>query len=360
MRDTTTEPDRVAEGALKAFVVSVLRRFGIELPDATQAAEVIVEADLRGVETHGISALAGRYAELESGAIVATALPSELRRLGSVIAFEGHHGYGPVLIPRILPIAAEAARSHGIGLVTLRNTSHWGCPAFYSRWLARQGLIGIAISNTNPAMPLWGSAAKSVGNNPLTIAAPRREGEPVVLDISMQQISWGGIAQAKADGRRLPGQWGYDAAGQPTDDPGEIVASGRVRPMGDHKGSGLAFMFEILTGVLAAGAICFEVGKHTAAGRPAHYSQTFIAIKPDAIDTADGYFGNVEALCDGGHAAPLASGFAELLLPGERSSRTMAERRHKGIPVRRLRAAIEKLAALSDIAPPPILANQVT
>jgi L-2-hydroxycarboxylate dehydrogenase (NAD+) len=358
--DTTTEPERIAEGALKDFVVSVLRRLGIELSDARQAADVIVEADLRGVETHGVNALAGRYAELESGAIAATAWPSEVGRYGSIIAFDGHHGYGPVLIPRILPTVAEAARSHGIALVTLRNTSHWGCPAYYSRWLAGEGLIGNAVSNTNPAMPIWGSAAKSVGNNPLTIAAPRRDREPLVLDISMQQISWGGIAQAKADGRRLPGHWGYDMFGQPTDDPGEVVASGRVRPMGDHKGSGLAFMFEILTGVLAAGAICFEVGKHTAAGRPAHYSQTLIAIKPDAIDTADGYFSHVEALCEGAHAAPLAAGFTELLLPGERSTRTMAERRRNGIPIARLRAAIEKLAVACQIAPPPILANHVT
>ena len=359
MNEVTTGPERVAEGALKAFVAVVLSRLGIKPSDAAQAAEVIIEADLRGVETHGIKALASRYAELESGAIAATALPSQLRRCGSIVAFEGHNGYGPVLIPRILPTALEAAESHGIGLVTLRNTSHWGCPAYYSRWLAARGFIGIAISNTNPAMPLWGSAAKSVGNNPIAIAAPRREGEPLVLDISMQQLSWGGIAQADADGRRLPGNWGYDTAGSPTDDPGEIIASGRVRPMGDHKGSGLAFMFEILTGVLAAGATCFEVGKHTAAGRPAHYSQTFIAIRPDAVDTADGYFTQVEALCAGAHAAPLAAGFAEILLPGERSNRIMAERRRHGVPVRRLRAAIEKLAVVCQIAPPPMLASHV-
>jgi ureidoglycolate dehydrogenase (NAD+) len=358
--ETTTEPGRVAEGALKAFTVSVLGRVGIALPDASRAADVIVEADLRGVETHGINALASRYAELECGAIAATAVPSEIGRFGSIIAFDGHNGYGPVLIPRILPIAAETARAQGIGLMTLRNTSHWGCPAYYSRWLAGQGLIGIAISNTNPAMPLWGSAAKSVGNNPLTIAAPRRQGEPLVLDISMQQISWGGIAQAAADGRRLPGHWGYDTSGQPTDDPAEIAASGRVRPMGDHKGSGLAFMFEILTGILAAGAICFDVGKHTAAGRPAHYSQTFIGIKPDAINTAERYFDQVEALCEGGHAAPLAEGVTELWLPGERSSRIMADRRRRGIPIHRLRAAIEKLAAACQIAPPPLLASHVT
>jgi LDH2 family malate/lactate/ureidoglycolate dehydrogenase len=358
MTEITTGTDRVAERVLKAFVTSVLGRLGIGASDAAQAADVVIEADLRGVETHGINALANRYADLQSGAIVATALPSEVRRCGSVVAFEGHHGYGPVLIPRILPTAADAAGSHGIGLVTLRNTSHWGCPAYYSRWLAHQGLIGIAISNTTPAMPLWGSSAKSVGNNSLTIAAPRRLCEPLVLDISMQQLSWGGLAQAKADGRRLAGHWGYDTAGQPTDDTAEIIASGRVRPMGDHKGSGLAFMFEILTGILAAGATCFEVGRHHAAGRPAHYSQTFIAVRPDAVDTVDGYFSHLETLCDGGHAAPVAPGFAELLLPGERSSRTMAERRRHGIPIRRLRTAIEKLAAASQIPPPPILASR--
>ena len=179
-----------------------------------QAADVIVEADLRGVETHGINALAGRYFELESGAIAATASPSEVQRFGSIIAFDGHNGYGADPHPRksclSLPKRPRSMASDWSPFAIPRTGGVQ--PTTRAGW-RRRGFIAITMSNTNPAMPLWGSAAQSVGNNPLTIAAPRRHDEPLVLDISMQQISWGGISQAAADGRRLPGQWGYDSAG---------------------------------------------------------------------------------------------------------------------------------------------------
>ena len=341
-----------SETRLKAFVVAVLEKVGTGTENAQRAAEVIVEADLRGVDSHGVNSLGNRVKDLQAGRIVASAVPSEIGAHGALALFDGHHGYGPILCSGVLPAAIVRAEEYGMGMVLLRNSSHWGCPAYYSRWMAERGVIGIAISNTNPAMPLWGSSAKSIGNNPITIAAPRRGSDPVVLDMSMQQISWGSLGLAKQEGRRLLRNWGYDEEGNETDDAAVIIRSGRVKPMGEHKGSGLAFMLEILTGVMSAGAVCYEVGAKTAAGEPAYYSQSFIAIKPDLFAGSEGYFDKLETLYETAKKAPLAEGFNQIALPGDRSNETMATRRRDGIPLGRIRATVEALSSQFDLPLP--------
>jgi LDH2 family malate/lactate/ureidoglycolate dehydrogenase len=337
-------PERISAEALTTFAAAALRRVGFREADAELAAEVVVEADLRGVDSHGVRVLAGRVAEIKAGLIDPRARPLLLKRGGAMAQFDGQHGYGPLLCASVLETATELADANGIGMVLLKNSSHWGCPAYYSRWMAARGCIGIGLTNTHPVMPLWGSSAPSIGNNPLTIAAPRRDREPIVLDMAMQQVAWGGLRLAAEKGEKLAGPWGYDMDGRPTDDPAEILKSNRVRPMGDHKGSGLAFMIEILTGVISAGLIAADIGERMSAKQPVDYSQTFIAIRPDRFMTIDRYHDQVERLCQAAKAAPLASGFAEISLPGDRSNRSVEERRRLGIPIAPLRSAIERIA----------------
>jgi LDH2 family malate/lactate/ureidoglycolate dehydrogenase len=348
----TTSPERISAEALTRFVVTALMACGLSETDAATASEVVVEADLRGVDSHGVRVLANRAAEMKAGKIDPLALPRRLEQRGATAQFDGGHGYGPLLCVRVLPTAAELAATQGIGLVLLKNSSHWGCPAYYTRWLARHGCIGIGLTNTHLVMPLWGSSEPSVGNNPMTIAAPRREHEPIVLDIAMQQIAWGGLRLAAEKGERLPGAWGYDTDGRPTDDPAAIVKSQRVRPMGDHKGSGLAFMIDILTGVIAGGLLSSDVSAEMEIGRPVGYSQTFIAIRPDRLMPMGTYYDQVERLYATAKRAPRASEFSEIMLPGDRSNRTMAERVRAGIPLGPIRAAVEEIARICAIEPP--------
>lgn len=345
-------PSNISAPELTEFVAAALRSLGVKPEHAGVAAEVVVEADLRGVDSHGIKGFAARVTDMQQGKIKATAEPTLIRSVGAMASFDGHQGYAPVECPQILKTATALADEHGIGMAFIRDISHWGCPAYYSRWMARQGYYGLSITNTNPAMPLWGSSARSVGNNPIAIAAPRRGHEPIVLDMAMQQIAWGSLKILEDEGRMLEQPWGFDEEGNETRDPGVINRTGRVRPTGDHKGSGMAFMFEILTGVMAAGMINGEIGRKTKEGEPAHYCQTYIAIKPDVFTGKDAYFDKVDQLYDTAKKAPLAKGFDEISLPGDRSNATMAKRRRDGIPTARIWKSIEQIASACSIALP--------
>lgn len=339
---------------LADFTRAALIAAGLDAEAAARAADVVVEADLRGIDSHGINHIVGRIEDFRAGRIHPNAVPLPLGSLGAMAWYDGQQGYAPAQVPTILPHLVELTNTSGIGMIFLRDTSHWGCPAYYARWLALRSLVGMAMTNTNPAMPLWGATAKSVGNNPIAIAAPRRDAPPIVLDMAMQQISWGGLKIAETESRRLPGHWGYDDRGQPTDDPALINQSGRVRPMGDHKGSGLAFMLEILTGILSGGQTNSVVGKLTAAGEPAHYCQSFLAIRPGAVDGMESFFDEVEYLYATAKAAPLADGFDTIALPGDRSNATMEERLRVGIPLGRIRASLDAIAKQTGVALPSI------
>ncbi len=339
----TTE-GRIQEAPLKAFLNEVLLRAGFDAEAARRSVDVFVEADLRGVDSHGLSGLPGRLKTIGEGKLKANARPLLVREFGATALYDGQQGFGPLLCSIVIEKAVALAGTYGIGLVAIRDSSHWSCPAYYVRWMAEQGFIGLAMTNTNPGMPLYGSAAKSVTNSPYAVAAPHRGHEPVVLDMSLQIISWSGMKLYANDGMKLPGPWGYDEAGNETDDPEVIARTGRVKPIGDYKGSGFAFMQEILTGVLGMGMISAQIGAMTAKGEPAHYSQTFIAIKPDLFAAREDYDRRMDALYDTAKAAPLAEGFSAINLPGDRSNAALADRRANGIPLKRIGKALDEMS----------------
>ena len=146
---------------------------------------------------------------------------------------------------------------------------------------ARAGLVGLAFTNAFANFPAWGTRVPSLGNNPLAIGIPTADGEPVVLDLAMTQSSISRVRQAEAAGRSVPEGWGLDERGRPTTDPSALLQSWRFLPMGQHKGSGLAFMVDLLTAGLAGGLLAFEQGTE---GRPTDSAggstKCFIALKP--------------------------------------------------------------------------------
>jgi LDH2 family malate/lactate/ureidoglycolate dehydrogenase len=328
-------------------------RLGFSWQGAGRTAAVVVEADLRGVHSHGVRLLGEHLPQIRRGTINPAATAELIRESGATALYDGHHGYGPDLCASVLDRLIDLGRTFGIGLVSIRNSSHWGCPAYYTRRIAHSGLIGIGMTNTSPAMPIWGSSAKSVGNNPLTIAAPRPGGEPIVLDMAMQVASWGKIALAARSEAKLPPGAGFDRSGHPTEDAQEILRSGRARPVGDYKGSGLAVMMEILTGIMAAGQSCFAVGRALAEGSHQHKTQTFIAIQVGVFASRDTYAKSLAAFCRETTHAPLAEGFSAIMLPGDRSNELLAERRQNGIPVTEsMRVGIDRIAEASGVANP--------
>lgn len=327
------EGTTISVAELHALVEAWGLRVGFSEADAATVATVIVDADLHGAHSHGVRLLAGLMPEVEAGTIDPRARPELVVDHGATAVIDGRHAFGPIVSTEALVQVLQRSEVHGTAAIAIRNSSHWGRPAYYGRVAAERGIVLIGVSNSAAAMPLWGATRKSVGNNPIVIGVPRRDAEPLVLDISMQTAAWGRVRLYRDSGQRLPSDWGFARDGTPTDDPDELLASGRIRPMGDHKGSGLAVMFEMLTAGLAGGLHSLDLTARMEAGDHQRKSQLFIGLDPakfsdleSIVSVADSYAAEIRDL----EPAPGTPGPR---LPGEGSAAARRENLRLGIRV---------------------------
>lgn len=325
--------DTISVAELRDVVLGWCRRVGFSARDAAVVADVIIDADVHGVHSHGVRLLSRLAPAIERGVVDARGRPELAIDRGVTGVVDGHHAFGPVVCTFAVDHVVERCARFGLAAVAVRNSSHWGQPAFYARRAAARGVVLWAVSNSASAMPLWGAARKSVGNNPTAFGVPRADGEPIVLDVSMQQAAWGKLGVYADAGEQLPEAWGYDEEGRPTTDPAAIRASGRIRPMGDHKGSGLAVVFEALTGGLAASLHSGEVTASMEAGGHELKSQLFVAFDPDAFGGRDGFERTVAAFAGAAGGLEPAPGFDRVRLPGEGAAAHRIRHEETGIPL---------------------------
>ena len=240
------------------------------------------EVDLCGVHTHGAQLLPAMINHIRNGQTNPAAEIEIVQAYPASILAQTDRGLGRYISAMAMDLAIEKAQINGIGAVSVRGVAHWGRAYSYALRAAQQGMIGLAFTNAIVNFPAWGTSQASLGNNPIAIGIPAADDDtPAVLDLAMTQSSVSRVRMAAAAGERVPLGWGLDAAGQPTDDPQAIIDSGRFLPMGEHKGSGLAFMVELLTAGLSNGLLCFEQGTlHNPTDTAGGSAKLFIAIRP--------------------------------------------------------------------------------
>ncbi len=308
-----------------------LAREGVP-PDVREIeAELMTEAELHGVPSHGMLMLPRLIAGLRNGRATPDPDVRVIREAAATCVLDGDRGPGRYVGVQAMRAAVERARRFGVGACLAINTTHWGRAHAYACLAAREGLIGLCTTNAIPNMLAPGSSRPVLGNNPLAIAAPRGAGgHPVVLDLAMSQAAFGRVATEAREGRSVPGGWGLDAAGNETDDPAAILASHNLLPMGGHKGAGLAVMMELLTGALGGGLLSHEIGQADPSGLDEGASKFFLAIDVGAFGGRTRFEQRVEDLLSYLHDAE--SGH-EASFPGERGWRTRADYERDGIPV---------------------------
>lgn len=263
---------------LKHSVSQRLQQAGLSEERADIETEIMLEADLAGVPSHGVAMLARLLSALADGRVSATPAETSLRQFGAISLLDCGNGPGRYSALLAMNRAIEQAREFGIGICLAKRTSHWGRAGAYVSRAARQGFIGICSTNAIPTMAAWGTQAKVFGNNPLAIGVPGTAAErPVVLDMAMSQASVGKIATSGREGAPLPKGLGFDSDGNPSADPAAILA-GAVAAMGDHKGAGLALMLELLTAALAGADFTHQLAMRDEGGIDANASKVFIAI----------------------------------------------------------------------------------
>jgi ureidoglycolate dehydrogenase (NAD+) len=251
--------------------------------------------------------------------------------------------------------AIDKARDAGIGWVLIRNTTHQGAMGYYPLMAAREGMAGIAIVNGPPSMAPFGAAAMGVHNTPVAICVPGRRRRPLLLDMAMSVAAGGKLRLAKDRGTPIPPGWTLDKHGKPTTDP--HLAS-ILLPIAGPKGSGLALMFECLTGLMVGDPL-LEPALKREPGADTHRQHGIVAaIDIAAFTGVDAYRDHVDAIVDELKKLPRADGATEILVPGELEDDTHDERARNGIPLpagtmQKLEAAAKRF----DVPLPPPMAG---
>lgn len=313
------EPDAITASAASLLdaVASIFAAAGLSRDAAQRVASALVDADMRGIPSHGVMLVPMYVGRLQAGSVSRSERASVITDHGAIAVLDAGNALGVLTGEQAMELAVEKARALGVGLVLVRHAFHFGGAFRYVQAAAARGAIGIAAANTRPLMPAPGGTRAVVGNNPLAIGVPRRDGEPIVLDMALSEAALGKIRLAAAEGREIPLTWAADSDGVPTSDPRAAI-EGLLLPAAGPKGFGLALMIDVLSGVLSGGAFGSGVhGLYADLDVPNDCAHTFVAIDPAAFGEREDFLARVEELAAEVLASPAASGVSRVRLPGE-------------------------------------------
>jgi LDH2 family malate/lactate/ureidoglycolate dehydrogenase len=323
-------PRVVDADALRGFAAALFARAGMTAPDAATVAEVLVWANLRGMDSHGVMRIP-RYVELiQAGDMNPTPTIRVARETPASVLIDADRAAGPVAMSAAMTHAMEKARAAGIGLALVRATTHTAAVGYYTTKAADSGMVGIAISASWPNMAYHGARAAGASTNPISIAVPGGRDGPVVLDMGTGIVSIGKLMQARKTGQPIPPGWALDAAGNPTTDPKTAQIP---LPLGGAKGSGLSLMIELITSLMVANPLLAETLEGTAEGKRHRQNGAVIAIDIERFCDRAVFRREVDRLIKSLKALPRDPDVDEILLPGERGNKIRARRTRDGIPL---------------------------
>ncbi len=330
---------------LEQLARAALVQHGVTDTAAAACARVLVQADACGIETHGVSRIPMYCDMLRAGRIDPRAVPRLVEGAADLPAalVDACGGLAYDACDLAIATLADRAARDGVAFVGVRNSSHVGALGLHLEPLAARGLVALAFSNAPAAMPFWGGRTQALGTNPVAAVCPRREGRPLLVDLSMTTVARGHILLAAQRKEPIPEGWALDRHGRPTTDASEAL-QGSLLPVGGSKGAMLALCFELLCSALTGAALSFEADAFfDPAGNAPRIGQAFLAFSPNRLAGQAVYFERVETLI-----ARIAQD-PEVRLPGARRDATRAQSLAEGVSVRD--ELITKLRALAD--PPP-------
>lgn len=322
---------RVAPDAVRATVEDIFGALGMPDGDARQSTDVLLYADLRGIDSHGVSNMLRAYVQgFQAGRINPNPEWKIVREAAAVCTIDSDNAHGGVIGPEAMRIAMDRADAYGIGAVTVANGGHFGAAAYCAAMALGRDMIGVAMTAGGVAMAPTYGAERIVGLNPLGFAAPAGSEPPFIFDASMSSVAGNKIRLAQRLGRgALPG-WVAEADGTPIMDEREIPENfvmlplGGTREIGSHKGYGLAVMIEVLSSVLAGQG----AGPHRRGGQAHH----FIAYKIDAFTDLDTFKDDMDAYLHTLRESQPAPGEERVWYAGLPEHEEEIERRERGIP----------------------------
>ena len=316
---------------LQKLMYEVLKKCDLSEQDAEVAAEVLIQADLRGIDTHGAIRLPIYVKRLQLGLVSPRPVIKFVRETDTTAIVDGDFGLGHVTSYKAMKIAIEKASRHGLAAVGVRNSHHNGAAAYYAQMALEHDMIGFSCTNSPPLMPAPGGADKVVGNNPFAIAVPAGKELPLVLDMACSLVAQGKVMLAMKKGEPIPQGWATDNKGIPTADAAAGL-KGFLLPAGGYKGYCMAIIVDALAGVLTGAA--FGKGVTSIYGdliNKQNAGHFFMAIKVSNFMEPDIFKGLIDSYIREIKSTPLTSGTDEVFMPGEKEYRTKATRSAEGI-----------------------------
>ena len=233
------------------FSMQVLAKVGVKEDEAKIITESLIEADQRGVHSHGVVCLSRYVGLIRKGFMKPNMEYDVTRSLGAVEVWDGKRSSGQVLGHYAMKRAIELAKANGIGAVAVSSGNHFGAGAYYAELAKKEGMLGIAMSTGSPTMAPWGGAEKAIGNNPVAVAVPTGGETPVLLDMAQSVVAAGKVTNlAKQGADTVPAGWVLDKNGMPTTKMEEYYS---VTPLGEYKGFGMSLIVDVLSGILFGG-----------------------------------------------------------------------------------------------------------
>lgn len=344
---------RVRHEKLIRFVTRNFEKLGVPKEDADIAGNVLVQADLRGVDTHGVirfSPHAWYVKWLREGSMTARPNIRVASETASSALLDGDRGMGMVIGHRAMELAIRKAKESGIGIVAVRNSRHYGMSAYYSMMALAHDMIGIAMTNASrQVVPTFGREAR-FGTNPMCFAVPTDKELPFVLDMATTTAAAGKLELAARQGKPIPQGWALNEQAQGTDDPRvaqkarKLLPLGGSREGGSHKGYGLAILVEILCGVLTGTLTALNADQDPLG----HF---FGAIRIDTFRPIEEFKRDMDRLIRELKSTPPIEGQDRVYTAGEIEFETAAERREHGVPL--LRSVLAGLREVGELVNVP-------
>lgn len=336
----------------QTFTQSLLEAHSVPPNSAATVASNLVSADLRGVESHGINRLPSYLARLRAKVLDPTAIPAINPITPVACHVDGHNAFGAVVAQAAMTAAIERAQIYGIGLVGCSHSNHFGMSAWVVQQAVDADMLALVFTNSSPALPAWGGREQLLGVSPIAAGAP---GEPpFILDMAPSVAARGKIYKAKRRGEAIPEGWALDKDGKPTTDPAAALDGGVMLPMGGPKGSGLAVMMDVFSGVLTGAAFAGGVAGPYDPSRKGEVGHFIVALKPDLFVTKDEFKERMRVLYEKVVGSEKMDGVDRIYFPGEIEILRREERLKNGIPYARVEIeTLNKEAA--EVGLPPLV-----
>ena len=303
---------------LKEFSVKALMSAGVSENNANTVADVLITTDTFGVVTHGTKNLYPYVQKMQAGGLDAKAEPSIIGEGPAWAILDGNKAVGMVSACKAMNLAIEKAKKVGIAYVGVRNSCHFGAAGYYANMAAKEGLIGLSMSNADPVIAVPNGRNKAIGTNPFSFAAPLDDGKSVFLDIALSNVAALKVIMAQENGQQIPDTWLVDEEGLPTTDVQKFPKNASLQPMAAHKGYGLAVLVELLSAVMTGAGMLSQITSWNldmpSANNAGH---AFIAIDVSQMMLAEQYNGRINQMINEIKNGPKAKGAEHIFMPGE-------------------------------------------